>query len=207
MEREARQRFVLEAARRLFAAKGVENTSMEDIAAAVDYTRRTLYAYFKSRDEICLLVLLKDLKQRWAAQQKAIAPVDSGLAKILVWARVLYAYSRDNPQTLRLQLYWDFTGLDRSRISEDIFTAFERLNNELADGLRDIFQLGVEDGSLRPDLQVDMCISQFLYSLRSILNRALSPTYSFAKFGPDEYVQHFLDFLSRGIRNTGGTSN
>jgi len=201
MEREVRQRYVLNAARNLFAANGVENTSMEDIATAAEYTRRTLYTYFKSHDEICLLVLAEDLEQRWGLQQEALARQETGLDKILAWAAVLYEYSRENPQTLRLQLYWDFKGIDRSRIGEEVFTRFEAVNTALADGLRAIFRQGVEDGTLRPDLVVDMSISQFLQSFRAILHRALMETYSFAHFDPDEYVQHYLDLYSRAIRN------
>jgi len=202
-ERKVRQQVVLDAARKAFAEKGIENTRMEDIALAADYTRRTLYAYFRGRDEICLLVLLEDMEARWAYQKAAVVAADGGLGKILAWAAAFYAFVRENPHSMRLQAYWDFRGLERDRISDEAFAAFEALNNELAEGLRNIFRLGIEDGSLRPGLQVDLCISQFIYTFRSVLNRALSPTYSFARFDPDEYVQHYLDLFSRGIRNTG----
>jgi AcrR family transcriptional regulator len=204
IERQARQRFILDAAARLFAKKGVENTSMEDIAAAVDYTRRTLYSYFRSRDEICLRVFMEDMAVRWARQQKAVAAADNGLAKILAWAESFYVFAHENPHSMRLQFYWDFKGIDRNRISRETFSAFKTLNDELADGLREIFRLGVEDGSLRPDLKIDLCISQYLYTVRTILNRAISPAYSFARFDPDEYVRHYLDLFSRGIRNVEG---
>lgn len=205
VEYEARRQYVIDAARRVFAEKGVEDAGMEDIARAAGYTRRTMYAYFKSRDEICLLVLIEDLAVRWAAQQQAMAGVVTGLDKIRVWAEAFYAFVRENPQSMRLQFFWDLHGIERHRINDEVFAAFERQNNELADGLRGIFRLGISDGSLRPDLHVDMCISQYLYTLRGVLNRAISTTYSFASFDPDEYVRHYLDLFCRGIRNTGGT--
>jgi AcrR family transcriptional regulator len=205
-ERETRREYVRNAARKLFAEKGIENTSMEDIARAVEYTRRTLYAYFPNRDEICTQVFIDVLAARWAAQREALAKADSesGLSRILVWGRSFYAYSKEHPHTLRLQFYFDLKGVDSERLSEQTFARFEKLNTELAEGLRVIFHQGVEDGSLRQDLDIDMSISQFLYSLRSILNRALSHSYSFTGIDPDKYVEHFLDLFSRGIRNTGG---
>ena len=205
-EREARQRFVLAAARRLFAEQGIENTSMEEIAAAAEYTRRTLYAYFKSRDEICLRVLVEDQTARWAMQREAVAAAGGGLAKLLAWAEALYAFSREHPHTLRLQLYWDWRGIERERVGQESFAVFEALNEELAAGLRSIFREGIDDGSLRGDLDADMCISQFLYSLRNVLNQALSPGYTFARFDADEYVRHFLELFSRGIRNPGAST-
>lgn len=204
MERQTRRQFVIDAARRVFAEKGVENTSMEDIAAAADYTRRTLYTYFKSHDEICLLVLIEDQATRWGMQKKADAAAPGGLAKLRAWADTLYLFGRENPQYVHLETYWDLHGLNADLISPDLFDRFKRQNDELAEGLRAIFREGIADGSMRPDLNVDMCISQFLYSLRSILHRALSPGYSFAEFDADEYVCHYLDLFSRAICNVKG---
>lgn len=204
LEQDTRRKFILDTARGLLARKEVENTSMEDIAAASDYTRRTLYAYFKGADDIRLLILTEDLKVRWALQQQRMATAETGLAKIVAWAEALYDFARENPQAVRLQAYWDYKGIDRKLVGRESFRAFAAINEELAEGLRAIFRLGVQEGSLRPDLQIDMCISQFLHSLRSVMHRALSPTYSFAVFDSDEYLQHFLDLFSRAIRNTKG---
>lgn len=43
---------LIEVARQLFVNKGVENTTMNDIAAASDKGRRTIYTYFKNKREI-----------------------------------------------------------------------------------------------------------------------------------------------------------
>jgi len=51
MVKKTRDRLI-EVARSLFARKGVENTTMNDIAAASDKGRRTIYTYFKSKREI-----------------------------------------------------------------------------------------------------------------------------------------------------------
>ena len=42
---------LIEVARQLFVYKGVENTTMNDIAAASDKGRRTIYTYFKNKKE------------------------------------------------------------------------------------------------------------------------------------------------------------
>jgi AcrR family transcriptional regulator len=198
-EVEARRRAIVEATERLLAERDVEDTSMEVIAEAVGYTRRTLYAYFSGRDEILLLVLVRDLERRWREQQRHLTEVETGIFKLQTWARTLYAHSRAHPHTVRLQAYWDFRGIDRIAIGSATLARFEELNNELADGLRQIFALGIGDGSLRPELEVDLCISQFLYTLRIVIHRALSPGYSFVSHDPDVYVDHFIDLLTRGL--------
>ena len=46
--------------RSLFAHKGVENTTMNDIAAASDKGRRTIYTYFKNKREIYNAVIERE---------------------------------------------------------------------------------------------------------------------------------------------------
>jgi len=207
VEYKARKKFILDAARRLYEGKGIENVSMDDIAAAAEYTRRTLYSYFKSRDEISVSLFIEDLQARWKEQKEELAKAERGLDKVITWAESMYEFTRRHPHSIHLQLYWDFLGIDRKLIDDETFAEFESINNDLAEGLREIFRLGISDGSLRPDLPVDITISQFVYTLRSILNRALSPTYSFAYFDPDEYFRYYLDGFVRNIKNEGVDRN
>jgi AcrR family transcriptional regulator len=199
-----RRQFILDASRRLLAKQGVDNTSMDDIAREAGYTRRTIYAYFNSADEIRLKIFTADLIERWELQKRRIAVPALGLDKLIAWAEALYDFSKENTEATHLQAYWDYRGIDRRRVSRASFVAFEAVNEELAEGLRAIFRLGIGDGSLRPNLQIDMCISQFLHSLRGVIHRALSTAYSFATFDSDEYVAYFLELFTRSICNVKG---
>ena len=77
---------LVDVARQLFAKMGVENTTMNDIALASKKGRRTLYTYFKSKDEIYLAVveseldILSDMMKRVA--DKNISPDDKLLELI-----------------------------------------------------------------------------------------------------------------------------
>ncbi|MBR6112055.1 MAG: TetR/AcrR family transcriptional regulator [Paludibacteraceae bacterium] len=48
---------LIDVARTLFATKGYANTSMNDIANAANKGRRTLYTYFKNKDEVFYAVI------------------------------------------------------------------------------------------------------------------------------------------------------
>ena len=43
---------LIDIARQLFAHKGIENTTMNDIAIAAEKGRRTIYTYFKNKRDI-----------------------------------------------------------------------------------------------------------------------------------------------------------
>lgn len=45
---------ILEAARALFVARGYDGTTLEDIADAANLSRRTLFHYFRSKDDILM---------------------------------------------------------------------------------------------------------------------------------------------------------
>lgn len=79
MVRKTRDKFI-EVARQLFARKGVENTTMNDIASASDKGRRTIYTYFKSKREIFNAVIESEtdelLDRLKAIVRKDMAPED-----------------------------------------------------------------------------------------------------------------------------------
>ena len=52
---------LVDVARQLFAKNGVDNTTMNDIAVASTRGRRTLYTYFKSKEEIYIAVVESEL--------------------------------------------------------------------------------------------------------------------------------------------------
>ena len=51
----------IEVARELFAVKGYETTTMNDIAKVSGRGRRTLYTYFRSKEEIYYAVISNEL--------------------------------------------------------------------------------------------------------------------------------------------------
>ena len=69
---------IIDAARQVFAKKGVENATMNDIAVAARKGRRTLYTYFNNKEELYWAVaeteldLLSDMMEQ--AASKDISP-------------------------------------------------------------------------------------------------------------------------------------
>ena len=54
---------LVDVARQLFARKGVDDTTMNDIAVASKKGRRTLYTYFKSKEEIYVAVVKTEVER------------------------------------------------------------------------------------------------------------------------------------------------
>lgn len=61
---------LVDVARQLFAKMGVENTTMNDIAVASKKGRRTLYTYFKCKEDIYMAVVESELDRLSETMQK-----------------------------------------------------------------------------------------------------------------------------------------
>lgn len=74
---------LVDVARQLFAKKGVEDTTMNDIAQASKKGRRTLYSYFKSKEQIYMAVVESELEMLSTQMEKAASKPVSPDKKIL----------------------------------------------------------------------------------------------------------------------------
>lgn len=60
LQKQERRNQLLDVARRLFAEKGLENTTIKDIADEADVAQGLLYHYFRSKDELFWAIIGRD---------------------------------------------------------------------------------------------------------------------------------------------------
>ena len=80
------KRSLIEVARQLFAKKGVENTTMNDIAEASKRGRRTLYTYFNSKNEIYKAVVESEFQELYKKLDEVIKQKLPADEKIILFA-------------------------------------------------------------------------------------------------------------------------
>ena len=130
---------LVDVARQLFAKMGVENTTMNDIALASKKGRRTLYTYFKSKDEIYLAVveseldILSDMMKRVA--DKNISPDDKLLELIYTRLDAVKEVVYRNG-TLRAYFFRDIWRVEKVRKSFDL-REVEIIKGILDDGVKE----------------------------------------------------------------------
>lgn len=117
MVKKTRDRFI-EVARSLFARKGVENTTMNDIAAASDKGRRTIYTYFKSKRDIFNAVIESEsvdlLKNLEAIVCQTISPEQKLRAFVQTRMETMREIVSRNG-SLRAGFFRDVRKVDRAR--------------------------------------------------------------------------------------------
>ena len=136
---------LVDVARQLFAKNGLENTTMNDIALASGKGRRTLYTYFKSKEEIYLAVIESELDILSDAQQRVLEKKISPEQKLM---EMIYAHLDAVKETvyrngtLRADFFRNIWQVEAVRKR---FDARERLL------IRDILADGVEKGVFEVD--------------------------------------------------------
>src|SRR6266700_2246968 len=100
-----KRELILDAARKVFEADGLDGASLRAIAAEAGYTPAALYFHFESKEAIYAEVLrgsLADLGQAVGrATLRAKAPAD----RLRAAAMAFFRYYADNPRDLELGFY------------------------------------------------------------------------------------------------------
>ena len=117
MVKKTRDKFI-EVARQLFARKGIENTTMHDIASASDKGRRTIYTYFKSKREIYNAVVESETEQLLGRLAEIVNRNISPESKIEQYFACRFETMREIVKrngSLRASFFRDFRRVDRAR--------------------------------------------------------------------------------------------
>lgn len=117
MVSKTRDRFI-EVARQLFARKGVENTTMNDIASASDKGRRTIYTYFKSKRDIFNAVIESETDQLLSNLRAIVTKPISPEEKLLQFVACRFETMREivsRNGSLRAGFFRDVRKVDRAR--------------------------------------------------------------------------------------------
>lgn len=131
---------LIEVARQLFAHKGIENTTMSDIANASDKGRRTIYTYFKNKREIYNAVIERE-SEHLVERLRGIASSDiSATEKLMMFidvrlriVRETIDHQSDNPM-LRTLFIREVKRMERIR-NMAIEKELDLIQNILDEGL------------------------------------------------------------------------
>ena len=152
---------LVDVARQLFAKMGVENTTMNDIALASKKGRRTVYTYFKSKEDIYMAVveseldILLDTMRRVA--EKNSSPDEKILELIYTRLDVVKEVVYRNG-TLRAYFFRDIWRVEKVR---------KRFDEKEVLLFKDVLREGAEKGVFQID-DIDMTAELLHYCVKGI---------------------------------------
>lgn len=139
---------LIDVARQLIVRKGIENTTMSDIANASEKGRRTVYTYFKNKREIYDAVLQREGELRLEELEAIIAldiPADEKLRRFLLKRFEIidsYVQSPSSANYIRSLFTSDLKRIERIRV---------RMRERQASMLDAIIREGLDSGIFEPE--------------------------------------------------------
>lgn len=164
-EKEQRRQSIIDAAEKLFFAKGYDNVSMNDIANEVELNRATIYLYFENKEALCFAVILRGMRTL-NKMVKSNVKSAADAQKINAMGKTYHTFFILYPQYF--QVYYFFQsgrfGFDpQSRVNRpawDDVREIIRLQKEIFDILHLAIKNGIKRGTISS--KVDPFYATFL---------------------------------------------
>lgn len=184
---------LIEVARQLFAQKGEENTTMNDIAVASEKGRRTIYTYFKNKKEILNAVVKaesdKIVEKLIDIPRQPLPPEQKLMNFIFIRFEIIKELVSRNG-SLRAGFFRDIRKVDRARRAT--------ISKE-ASILKQILSEGVEKGVFRVR-HIEETASVMILALQGM--DVAYVRNSFAEIGIEKLKlrEYIKDFILHGIK-------
>ena len=143
-----KRELILDAARKVFEADGLEGASLRAIAAAAGYTPAALYFHFESKEAIYAEVLRTSLTDLGQAVNRSIARTKTPVDRLRAAAMAFFRYYSDNPRDLDLGFYLFRGGMKPHGLGKE---RDDVLNAALESALRPIAEAAQALGARRED--------------------------------------------------------
>ena len=156
-----RQIEIIQAATKLIGEKGIQNMTTKHLAEEVGFSEPALYRHFKGKTEILVSVLEFFRKQMRESLQPLLAQHETGLAKIKQLVEFQFNLFTQNPAIIMVifaETSFQYDQLLSSTVNKLLFQKKQMVVK--------IIEEGIEDGSVRKDVDVEQLMSIILGSMR-----------------------------------------
>nr|WP_320133092.1 helix-turn-helix domain-containing protein [uncultured Holophaga sp.] len=199
-EREARRAHILDAARRLFALQGFQGTTMDGVAKASAFTKRTVYAYFASKEELWCGVMARALEGLALRFEGVAEGAGSGMEGIMGMGAAFETFVGEDPEGFQvLSEGRSQPGVlaEGTRGLRELGEAHARMQGAMAGAIRQ----GTLDGSLRDDLDPEgtaALLALYATSVMAAVRQAGAKRC--LAFDPGALMARSMDFLGHALR-------
>jgi AcrR family transcriptional regulator len=186
---------ILDAARDVFEAEGLDGASLRAIALAAGYTPAALYFHFESKEAIYAEVLRCSLEQLAQAVDRAVARARLPVERLRAAAMAFFRYYANNPRDLDLGFYLFRGGMKPKGLGRE---RDEMLNAALEAALRPIFDAARALGASSDEAKCVM-VDMFAHAAGLLL---LAHTRRIRMFGVSagSLMERFVDMRIESLR-------
>lgn len=150
-EKEYRRQEIIDAAERIFFAKGLDAATMDEIAEEAELSKGTLYIYFNSKEELYLQIHLRGNQLLTRYFREASEKKNKGIEKLRAIGEAYYRFFLEQPDYATAVMYYESKDFDLSNY-ESCAQECAQAGKETLDVVIEAIQVGIADGSIRSDV-------------------------------------------------------
>jgi AcrR family transcriptional regulator len=142
-EREVKREAVIRAAAHAFNRKGYHNTSLDDIAAALEVTKPTVYYYVQNKEQLlfeCFVTGVEQIRAAFREVKQLEVPAREQLNAVL----------RHYGEAVASEFGWCMVRAEEQDLSPSMSSHIKALKSEIDQGIRRLIREGIQDGSIHP---------------------------------------------------------
>jgi AcrR family transcriptional regulator len=153
---------IIETARTKFLSLGFSKVTMDELVAQLGISKKTMYQYFKSKDDLVTAVLETQIVFMSTNIKKILdAPVD-----FIEKLNTLWVFVGDSLSGISKQFQDDIR-----RFRPELWQRVEEVRRQNVFGnLRTLFEEGQRHGMLREDVNVEIVVAMFQDAVQGIVN-------------------------------------
>ncbi len=141
-ERETRKKLILNGALEVFRTKGLEHSTMDEIAHEADFGKATLYYYFKSKEEIFNTLLIKGWTALWDGIEDVVIEENTPRRKFIkIIKKIIELVNED-----RALYEFLFFAPKSHTLSEDVEPEWKQYQVRLTNTMHKLIEIGIEAG-------------------------------------------------------------
>jgi AcrR family transcriptional regulator len=208
--REIRRSDIIEAAERVFFAKGYDNATMDDVAKEAEFSKRTVYIYFNSKEQIYFEIMTRGYRLLISMLKEDLEADGGGSAieEIRRMSLTLYRFSRDYPEYFKAIMEYENGELDfckgiPDRSREECYA----LGEEVLGYLTAALEKGIAENSIHSDPGTVKTALVLWACMIGVLNTAKKKENYIRNYHsttPEELVSAALELILRSIRTGNG---
>lgn len=192
---------ILQAAEKLFLEKGVESTTMDSIAKEADYSKATIYVYFKNKEEIISSITLISMKMYLDIVTKALSESTDMQWKYYDLCYSLVDFHKDYPlycDCLLREINVDLELSETPKIYHEIYEVGEEINKVIGSLLEE----GIRQGLIRSDINIIETVFILWAGISGIIKMAIEKEKYLSKFlgiTKDAFLKYGFETLLKSI--------
>lgn len=159
---------ILETAEKLFSEKGIKQTTMDDISKAADYSKSTIYVYFKSKEEIYNHIIYDHMCDLRDITNLCIKDATNFEDCYYAICNKLFLLNKQYP--LYFASIMGNISIDEKDLAEnEILQQIYNVGEEIANSMTLLFKRGIDEKYLSSDINILPTVFTLWASLGSII--------------------------------------